>query len=84
MSLKMTTQYKGLTIPDAVYTVEEITISGTRMSFYVSMKANTTSETISGEVYGCTYDSSGSDPESQAYTYLQTLEEFGSAVLLTD
>lgn len=79
MSLKMTTQYKGLTIPDAVYTVEEITISGARMSFYVSMKANTTSETISGEVYGCSYDSSGDTPETQAYTYLKTLDEFSSA-----
>lgn len=79
MALIKTTIYKGLTVTDARYTVEYITIQGKQLDFFVSMKANKDSPQLDGETHGCSYDPTAGTPEQQAYAYLKTLEEFEGA-----
>ncbi|AVF01491.1 hypothetical protein [Klebsiella aerogenes] len=79
MSLIKTTSFKGLTVINAIYTVEQITIQGGQLDFFVSMKATKTSMPIDGETHGCAYNSSGATPEEQAYAYLKTLPFYADA-----
>lgn len=79
MSLKMTTEFKGLTVVDAIYSVDRITIQGGQLDFFVSMRAAEGAQMLDGENYGCPYNSKGSTPEEQAYAYLMSLDLFKNA-----
>lgn len=82
MKLKMAATYKGIPIPAAVFTVEYITIQNNQLDFYLSMRAEVGAYILSGEYYGCSYDSSSANLEEQAYNYIKNLPEFSSAIYI--
>ena len=82
MPFLKTTDYKGLTVENAIYTVESITIQGGQLDFFVSMRAKPESPILTGEYHGCVYDINNGTPESQAYSYLETLDFFKSATII--
>lgn len=84
MFLKMSTEYKGLSINDAIYTVESITIQGGQLDFFVSMRAFPGSPLIDGDNFGCIYDPDAGSLEEQAYNHLQTLAIFQSSTKVDD
>ncbi|HFD7847431.1 TPA: hypothetical protein ACF58E_002115 [Klebsiella michiganensis] len=79
MALLKTTEYKGLTVTDAIYTLESITIQGGQLDFFISMRAAAGTPMLDGENYGCAYDPAAGTPEEQAYAYLKTLPAFSEA-----
>ncbi|HGN8793825.1 TPA: hypothetical protein ACK1ZR_003748 [Klebsiella michiganensis] len=79
MAIKKTTEFKGLTVTDAVFTVDSITIQGGQLDFFVSMRAAPGSQMLDGENYGCAYDPEAGTPEEQAYAHLMTLDFFEGA-----
>ncbi|EOZ9097154.1 hypothetical protein ACQX94_003025 [Klebsiella aerogenes] len=79
MALLKTTEYKGLTVTDALYTVESITIQGGQLDFFVSMRAVAGAQMLDGENYGCAYDPAAGTPEEQAYAWLKTQDAFSGA-----
>ncbi|WP_316533437.1 hypothetical protein [Klebsiella michiganensis] len=80
MTLLKTTDYKGITIVNALYTIETITIQGGQLDFYVSMRSKAGAPPLDGENHGCSYSESAGTPHEQAYAYLKTLEKFSDAI----
>lgn len=75
MAIIKESKYKGIDIPNAVFTVEYVTVSS-QLDFFVSMRASTETEILSGEYLGCPYDPASGTPMEQAYAYLSTLERY--------
>lgn len=79
MSLIKTTTFKGLTVENAVFTVEHITMQGNQLDFFVSMKADKSSLPLDGETHGCAYIQNSLSPSEQAYAYLKSLPFYEGA-----
>ena len=81
MALKRneSTQF-GFDVPDAYQRVENITLRKTSMQFQVCVYADLAKNAFNHKTYACEYNINGSNPISQAYNYLKTLEEFSNAV----
>ncbi|WP_417639099.1 hypothetical protein [Klebsiella aerogenes] len=75
MAILKTVDFKGITVENAVFTVDTITIQGGQLDFFVSMRAKADAPMLDGENYGCSYDPSAGTPEEQAYSYLKSLEK---------
>lgn len=82
--LKLDMIFKGISVPSAIISVEDINISASHetMAFVISCKATYESEAFSTSMYGCAYDVTGLSPVDQAYAYLKTLDEFSTATEL--
>lgn len=83
MILKMETTYSGIELPDAIFTVESITIQSGQLDFFVSTRAKEGSIILTGETYGCSYNEGDGTPYEQAYAHLLTLESFNGASVVS-
>lgn len=81
MSLKMTFDFNGLTVVDGYLKVSSPTISTDKsvLSFGIIYQASEGDPMLQAETYQCAYDIAGSDPFSQAYSYIKSLEKFSEA-----
>ncbi|MFO3895202.1 hypothetical protein [Klebsiella michiganensis] len=81
MSLIVDTVFKGISVESAKVTVGDIYIADghTVLSVTANWSAPGSSEFFKQTTYNCPYDINGTDPLTQAYAYLKTLEEFSGA-----
>lgn len=81
MSLIINTTFKGISVEGAKVTVGDIYIAEGHeaLSITVNWSAPDSSEIFKQTTYNCFYDISGTNPVTQAYAYLKTLEEFSGA-----
>ncbi|WP_341541028.1 hypothetical protein [Klebsiella michiganensis] len=81
MSLIVDTVFKGISVKSAKVTVGDIYIADGHeaLSITANWSAPGSSEFFKQTTYNCPYDINGTDPLTQAYAYLKTLEEFSGA-----
>lgn len=76
--------FKGIAVQSALIEVGALTISENHssMTFAVNFKANNDSAAFQTDFYSCEYIPSGTDPVTQAYAYLKTLDTFSGSTEL--
>ena len=81
MSLIIDTVFKGISVESAKVTVGDIYIADghTVLSITANWSAPGSSEFFRQTTYNCPYDITGTDPLTQAYAYLKTLDKFSGA-----
>ena len=70
----------GIKVDGAYLRVEFPSINKDLMSFNLRKYVNTDLSFFSEDMITCDYDIEGSNPYSQAYEYLKTLDEYSDAV----
>lgn len=80
MSLQMNTVFNGISISNAIFTIEYITIQNGQLDFYVSARVRSDTPILFGDNYGCSYDQLMGTPEEQANNHLRSLEAFKNSV----
>ena len=82
MSLVVNTTFKGVFVKDAKVTIGDIYIGEGHeaLSITANWSAPGSFEVFKQTTYNCPYDITGSDPVTQAYAWMKTLDEFKVAV----
>lgn len=81
MALKFTFDFNGITVTDGVLTVSKPMIDGDAgtITFGLLFQATSADPLLKSVTFTCPYDSSGTDPFTQAYAYIKSLPEYKSA-----
>lgn len=80
MALQLAKTKFGVTFNNAYHRVERVSVSKTSVDFSVTVLHEADGEAIDYASYQMAYDPAGTEPLTQAYTYLKSLPEFAGAI----
>lgn len=82
MAFKLTYNHLGITVTDAVWTVDRVTLSPESINFELGVRAVAGGPLLNAFGLECPYDPDGATPAAQAEAHALTLAEFSGGVAI--
>lgn len=80
MALQLAKTKFGVTFNNTYHRVEQVIVTKSIVNFQVTAYHEQNGAILENASYQMAYDSAGTEPLTQAYTYLKTLPEYAGAI----